>query len=137
MHLKKILNEAKQFAFDHKLLEQDFKEKRVKRKKVMPGELSGDDISPSSLDNFRQDVYYKVLDIIINSLDSRFKDSCEVMIDLSLLSPERLMSYSQCGGKSLPDDSFQSVSKWIKSIDINKLKIEYLTFSSSLNELIY
>ncbi|KAL4107195.1 hypothetical protein QTP88_017578 [Uroleucon formosanum] len=58
------------------------------------------------------------------------------MIDLSLLSPERLMSYSQCGGKSLPDDAFQSVSKWIKSIDLNKLKIEYLTFSSSLNELI-
>ncbi|KAL4154393.1 hypothetical protein QTP88_000268 [Uroleucon formosanum] len=100
--LEKILNEAKQFAFDHKLLEQDFKEKIIKRKKVMPG----------------------------------FKDSREVMIDLSLLSPERLMSYSQCGGKSLPDDAFQSVSKWIKSIDLNKLKIEYLTFSSSLNELI-
>ncbi|KAL4126029.1 hypothetical protein QTP88_010261 [Uroleucon formosanum] len=134
--LEKILNEAKQFAFDHKLLEQDFKEKRIKRKKVMPGEFSGDDISPSSLDNFRRDVYYKVLDIIINSLESRFKDSREVMIDLSLLSPERLMSYSQCGGKSLPDDAFQSVSKWIKSIDLNKLKIEYLTFSSSLNEII-
>ncbi|KAF0713832.1 Uncharacterized protein FWK35_00033026, partial [Aphis craccivora] len=26
----------------------------------MPGELSGDDISPSSLDNFRRDVYYTV-----------------------------------------------------------------------------
>jgi len=58
------------------------------------------------------------------------------MIDLSLLSPERLMSYRQCSGKSLPDDAFQSVSKWIKSIDLNKLKVEYLTFSSSLNELI-
>jgi hypothetical protein len=58
------------------------------------------------------------------------------MIDLSLLSPERLMSYRQCDGKSLPDDAFQSVSKWIKSIDLNKLEVEYLTFSSSLNELI-
>jgi len=38
--------------------------------------------------------------------------------------------------KSLPDDAFKSVSKWIKSIDLNKLKIEYLTFSNSLNELI-
>jgi len=102
----------------------------------MPVELSGDDISPSSLDDFRRDVYCKVLDIIINSLESRFKDSREVMIDLSLLSPERLISYSQCGGKSLPDDAFQSVSKWIKSIDLNKLKVEYLTFSSSLYELI-
>lgn len=102
----------------------------------MPGELSGDEISPSNIDNFRRDIYYKVLDIIINSLDSRFKDSREVVIDLSLLSPERLMSYRQCGGKSLPDDAFQSVSKWIKNIDLNKLKVEYLTFSSSLNELI-
>ncbi|XP_050056202.1 zinc finger MYM-type protein 1-like [Aphis gossypii] len=134
--LEKILNEAKQFAFDHKLLEQDFKKIRSRKKKVMPGELSGDDISPSSLDIFKRDVYYKVLDIIINSLDSRFKDSREVMIDLSLLSPERLMSYRKCGGKSLPDDAFQSVSKWIKSIDLNKLKVEYLAFSSSLNELI-
>lgn len=90
----------------------------------MPGELSGDDISPSSLDIFRCDVYYKVLDIIISSLHSRFKDSREVMTDLSLL------------GKSLPDDAFQSVSKWIKSIDLNKLRVEYLTFSNSLNELI-
>lgn len=30
--LEKILNEAKQFAFDHKLLEQDFKEKRNRKK---------------------------------------------------------------------------------------------------------
>jgi hypothetical protein len=91
----------------------------------MPGELSGDDISSSSLDIFKRDVYYKVLDIIIKSLDSRFKDSLEVMIDLSLLSPEHLMSYRKCGGKSLPDDAFQSVSKWIKIIDLNKVKVEY------------
>jgi len=101
----------------------------------MPGEL-GDDISPSGLNIFKRDVYYKVLDIIISLLNSSFKDSSEVMIDLRLLSPERLMSYEKCGGKSLSDDAFQSVSKWIKSIDLNKLRVEYVAFSSSFSELI-
>ncbi|KAL4123014.1 hypothetical protein QTP88_015247 [Uroleucon formosanum] len=58
------------------------------------------------------------------------------MTDLSLLPRTSNMSYRQCGGKSLPDDAFQSVSTWIKSINLNKLKVEYLAFSSSLNELI-
>jgi len=35
--LEKILNENKQFAFDHKLLEQDFKEKRIRKKNLCLG----------------------------------------------------------------------------------------------------
>lgn len=35
--LEKILNEAKQFAFDHKLFEQDFKKIRSRKKKLCLG----------------------------------------------------------------------------------------------------
>lgn len=102
----------------------------------MPGALSNDEISTSDVDIFRTDVYYKVLDVIINSINSRFNNFREIMIDLSLLSPERLISYRKCGDKSLPNNAFENLTKWINGIDLNKLTVEYLTFSSSLNELI-
>lgn len=45
----------------------------------MPGEMSKDEIFLSTRDDFRRDVCYKVLDAVINSVESRFIDSREVM----------------------------------------------------------
>jgi len=58
----------------------------------MPGENAKDEVSSSPNDIFRRDVYYKVLDAIIISIEVRFNDSRDILKDLSLLSPECLMS---------------------------------------------
>ncbi|KAL4104085.1 hypothetical protein QTP88_019398 [Uroleucon formosanum] len=108
-----LINEAKSFAKDQNLTERNFKEVRLRKKKIMPGELSRDEISSTAQDVFRSDVYFKVLDVIINSIESRFKDSREIMKDLCLLSPERLLSYSKKNSKKLPEDAFDQLAKWI------------------------
>lgn len=133
---EELINEAKTFAKAQKLTEQNFKEVRLRKKKVMPGELSKDETSSRAQDVFRTNVYYKVLDVIINSIESRFKDSKEIMKDLCLLSPERLLSYGKNSGKQLPDDAFEKLENWIHGIDLNALRVEYMAFSSSLHELI-
>ncbi|CAI6349386.1 unnamed protein product [Macrosiphum euphorbiae] len=131
-----LINEAKSFAKDQNLTERNFKEVRLRKKKIMPGELSRDEISSTAQDVFRSDVYFKVLDVIINSIESRFKDSREIMKDLCLLSPERLLSYSKKNSKKLPEDAFDQLAKWIHGINLQDLRVEYLAFSSSLHELV-
>ncbi|KAF0707284.1 zinc finger MYM-type protein 1-like, partial [Aphis craccivora] len=131
-----LINEAKSFAKDQNLTERNFKEVRLRKKKNMPGELSRDEISSTAQDVFRSDVYFKVLDVIINSIESRFKDSREIMKDLCLLSPERLLSYSKKNSKKLPEDAFDQLAKWIHGINLQDLRVEYLAFSSSLHELV-
>jgi hypothetical protein len=58
----------------------------------MPGENAKDEVCSSPNDIFQRDMYYKVLDAIIISIEVRFNDSRYILKDLSLLSPEWLMS---------------------------------------------
>ncbi|XP_025192026.1 zinc finger MYM-type protein 1-like [Melanaphis sacchari] len=127
-----IINTAKEFATKNNLLQCDFKVIRARKKKIMPGELSRDEVLCSPADLFRCDVCFKVLDAIITSIDIRFNDSQEILKDLSLLTSERMLSIKT--KKQLPDNAFQQLSNWI-NINTTKLQCEYLTFSNSLNDL--
>ncbi|KAL4091045.1 hypothetical protein QTP88_025786 [Uroleucon formosanum] len=132
-----IINEAKLFARTHKLdddLPSDFKSVRIKKKK-MPGENTQDQISESPIERYRKNTFYKVLDQIIMSINSRFSDAREILKDLCLLSPERLLKFSK-EKKPLPVDCFNYISNWVKGIDTVSLRLEYIQFSSSLSELL-
>ncbi|XP_050064678.1 uncharacterized protein LOC114128209, partial [Aphis gossypii] len=65
----------------------------------------------------------------------RFKGSREILKDLCFLSPQRMMEFNN-NNKTLPNDAFQNIDKWIPSIDVSLLKIEYTTFSNNLTELL-
>lgn len=82
---------------------------------------------------FRRNVYYKVLDSIITSITVRLNDSREILKDLCLLSPERLMTMNE---NKLPQNAFDNLQKWIVHIDNIALRTEYLTFRKSLSELL-
>ncbi|KAL4142041.1 hypothetical protein QTP88_004573 [Uroleucon formosanum] len=127
-----IINSAKEFATKNNLLQCDFKVIRARKKKIMPGELSRDEVLCSPADLFRCDVCFKVLDAIITSINLRFNDSQEILKDLSLLTSERMLSIKT--KKQLPDNAFQQLSNWI-NINTTKLQCEYLAFSNSLNDL--
>ncbi|XP_060872268.1 zinc finger MYM-type protein 1-like [Metopolophium dirhodum] len=127
-----IINTAKEFATTNNLSQCDFKVVRARKKKMKPGELSRDEVLCSPADLFRCDVCFKVLDAIITSIDIRFNDSQEILKDLSLLTPERMLSIKT--KMQLPSNAFEQLSSWI-NIHINNLQNEYLTFSNSLNDL--
>lgn len=127
-----IINTAKEFATKNNLPQCDFKVVRARKKKIMPGELSRDEVQYSPTNLFRCDVYYKVLDAIITSIDIRFNDSREILKDLSLLTTERMLSIKT--KSQLPDNAFEKLSNWIDINTIN-LQNEYLTFSNSLSDL--
>lgn len=132
-----IINEAKIFARTHKLdddLPSNFKSVRM-RKKKMPGENTQDQIPESPIERYRKNTFYKVLDQIIMSINSRFSDAREILKDLCLLSPERLLKFSK-EKKPLPVDCFNYISNWVKGIDTASLRLEYIQFSSSLSELL-
>lgn len=130
-----IVNEAKHFAEKHNMSELSFKETRPRKKKRMPGENMFDEVSVSACDRYRTNTYFKVLDQIISSINSRFSGAREILKDLSLLSPERLMNMTK-DNKSIPEDSFHNVSNWLKDINGNDLKREYIMFSHSLRDLV-
>jgi len=127
-----IIDTAKEFATKNNLVQCDFKVVRARKKKMMPGELSRDELLCSPTDFFRCNVCFKVLDAIITSIDMRFNDSQEIFKDLSLLTPERMLSIKT--KIQLPDNAFEQLSSWI-NIDVNNVQNEYLTFSNSLNDL--
>jgi len=127
-----IIDTAKEFATKNNLVQCDFKVVRTRKKKIMPGELSRDEVLCSPTDFFRCNVCFKVSDAIITSIDMRFNNSPKILKDLSPLTPERMLSIKT--KIQLPDNAFEQLSSWI-NIDVNNLQNEYLTFSNSLNDL--
>lgn len=69
------------------------------------------------------------------SINSRFSDAREILKDLCLISPERILKFSK-EKKPLPVDCFNYISNWVKGIDTASLRLEYIQFSSSLSELL-
>lgn len=130
-----VINVAKKFVIDNGLKQNSFKIIRKKTVKMMSGEKAVHETLSSPSEKFRIEVYYIVLEKIINSIEMRFKGSREILKDLCFLSPQRMIEFSNYN-KTLPNDAFQNIDKWIPSIDVLLLKIEYTTFSNNLTELL-
>jgi hypothetical protein len=73
---------------------------------------------------------------MISSLDNRFSNARDILKNLALLSPERLIEAKHKSVMNLPDNCFLDLSTWITDINPYQFKIEYLLFSKSLKELI-
>ncbi|CAI6359595.1 unnamed protein product [Macrosiphum euphorbiae] len=130
-----LAEDSKKFAIDHNLPESNFKESRVRKKKKMAGEQANDEIIISASERFKINTYFKALDQIITSITNRYNGARDIFKDLSLLSTNRLMEVSK-SPNVMPIDSFLYLSKWIKDINIKKLKNEYIIFSKNFTELI-
>lgn len=102
----------------------------------MPGESTNDETCLSPKDYFKIKVYFVVLDAIIISLSTRFDESKEILKDLCLLSPHRILNYNTSVNKTLPGDIFKKLEDWLPGIDITILKNEYFTLSSSIKSLL-
>jgi len=101
----------------------------------MPGENSRDEVLFSPENKYKCEIYFKVLDQIINSVYTRFNESHKIMKDLALLSLERIALYNN-QNQTLPYDAFNRLGTWIQNFNVEQLKNEYKTFAKTFNELI-
>ncbi|CAH1737316.1 unnamed protein product [Aphis gossypii] len=130
-----LVKDAKKFAMDNNLPETHFKESRIHIRKKMPGEQVNKEITTSMSEKFKIDTYFMALDQIISSITNRYDGAREILKDLALLSPNRLMDVAKSKNE-LPTDSFVHLSHWIKDIHLEKIKKEYIVFSKNITELI-
>ncbi|XP_050056174.1 zinc finger MYM-type protein 1-like [Aphis gossypii] len=107
-----IFQEAKSYANIYNLPNNDFKPVRAMKRKKMADENVQDEVSDSPFERYRINTFFKVIDQIIRSIESRFSDAREILKDLALLSPERLMQVSK-EKDYLPEDSFKYIADWL------------------------
>lgn len=128
-----FINEVKEFANLKNVPEKDFKEMRKRTRKLLAGEIPEDNTNVSPLVQFKIKTYYAALDKIIMSLNERFSQSQEILKDLAILNPERLMAKES---QDLPNDCFQHISMWLENIDIDQLKTEYIQLKNNIHEIL-
>lgn len=102
----------------------------------MDGENLHDEINevantPSLLIKFQ--VYFFVLDTVSTVLNSRYSQAREVLKDLSLLSVERIKSFSST--QDFPCDGFDALQCWIPELNIESLRSEYSAFCNAYSSL--
>ncbi|CAI6354915.1 unnamed protein product [Macrosiphum euphorbiae] len=128
-----FINEVKEFANFNNVPEKDFKEMRKRTRELLTGETPDDNSNVSSMVQFKIKTYYAALDKITMSLHERFSQSQEILKDLAILNPDRLMAKDS---QNLPSDCFQHISLWLENINTDQLGTEYIQFKNNIYELI-
>jgi uncharacterized membrane protein YheB (UPF0754 family) len=104
----KLVNEAQHFSRENDLIETEFKEVRIRKKKRMSGEIGQDKHQSSASYFYKTMVYFTVFDSVITSISNRFNESKGVLKDLSILSLTRLMSFGKEKNPSIPILNFKN-----------------------------
>jgi len=120
-------------------IQSQFEIKRISRKKKMENYEASDDTIINVEKKFTIDVYNIVLDTIIQSMKNRFTNNKEILLDLTLLSPNHFDSFMN----ELPKNAFSKLAINLKPYfdednenEIkNKLCEEILSFSKSWKHL--
>lgn len=126
-----FLKTSKEYEKENKVVNCDFKEVRKRTKKKMAGENAVDEIQDSVCHNYKINTYYAALDQIITSINERFSQAKEIMKDLALLNPDRLL----CKSQQLPLDSFEHIAPRI-GVDESQLRTEYMKMKNNISRLL-
>lgn len=126
-----FLKTTKEYGKVNEVVNCDFKEVRKRTKKKMAGENAEDEIQDSACHKYKINTYYAALDQIITSITERFSQAKEIMKDLALLNPDRLL----CKSQQLPLDSFEHIAPWI-GVNESQLRIEYVQLKNNINQLL-
>lgn len=119
-------------------------EKRIKKRKRMPGERVDDSPISNALQKLKVEAFYGALDCIIIQIKKRFMgdnnnykgQTIGLLKDFSLLSKKRL-DESRLDSSTVPLDSFSSFSQiYSYFIDEKMLRSEYIQFAESLPHFI-
>ncbi|XP_078534596.1 uncharacterized protein LOC144821430 [Lissotriton helveticus] len=117
------------------LIQDDFPEVRVRRKKMIPGETATDEPIMSATDQYRIKVYNAAIDKVVTSLQSRFTTHGQLFADLACLDPRNFEDILQ----KFPQNALQRLSGLLTRFDpeasVEKLQHELLDFASKWSRL--
>jgi len=104
--------------------------KRVRRVKIRAGETSSDESIIDPIQNFKINVYFTIVDIVITQISDRFNDhSVPLFKDLALFSHKRLEEVAKTS--YISDDAFKAFCDvYSQFVELNTLRKEYIQFSS-------
>uniref|UniRef100_A0A803KFL2 DUF4371 domain-containing protein n=1 Tax=Xenopus tropicalis TaxID=8364 RepID=A0A803KFL2_XENTR len=108
-------------------VEKSLPQKRVARKKRMPGELARDEPTVDPLKGFEVHTYYAVIDQAVGSIDNKFSKNEKLIQDLAFLDPRQ---FSNIKEENIPAESFNTVAD-LAGVDSVQLKSELLNFKDN------
>ena len=118
------------------VIEDSFPEKRIRKRKRMPGELAADEPLTSPAKEFEVEIFNKIMDTTVESIRSRFQQNADVMLDLACLSPLQFDTISKSG---IPEGSMTKLCKALQKFDEeitpDKLRSELLHLAVSWDRL--
>jgi hypothetical protein len=116
-------------AFESILVLDSLPQKRVRKKRRMPGELAHDETgNQTELDSFRTHVYNCILDRVINSLKTRFESHKTLYADIACLDPERFEGVVADG---IPEGAMQSILQLLPNMNPADLREELMAFATN------
>ena len=106
-------------------------EKRVRKKKRMPGEILDDEPVASSDAAFEVNVHNVILDTVAGSMDRRFSANAKLASDFACLDPK---NFPEIRINGLPNSALQEISKCLLTFD-NRATVS--TLQTELSSLAY
>jgi hypothetical protein len=100
------------------VIEEQFPEKRLKRKKIMAGEMTQDEPIADAFNNFTVHVHNNITDQVVESLKSRFEKNGALYRDMACLSPENFPEVAT----NLPQDALETLSVHLEQFDSRATK---------------
>ncbi|XP_051992935.1 uncharacterized protein LOC127651233 isoform X2 [Xyrauchen texanus] len=89
-------------------------EKRVKKKKIMPGELAEDEPLTAAERDFEVTIHNVIMDTVTQSIHERFAVSAKLCSDFASLDPK---NFPEVRDKGLPGSAMQNLSSCLMKFD--------------------
>ncbi|XP_046884338.1 uncharacterized protein LOC124473114 isoform X1 [Hypomesus transpacificus] len=114
-------------------------QKRLKKKKVLPGEMAQDESLSDSEKAYEVNVHHQILDTAVEAMHHRFLTHGTLYADLSLLHPKNFPLIQTSGG-ALPVSALQELSKCLVVYDsratVTDLQIELRNLAQQWDRLV-
>lgn len=105
---------------------QDFKQKPMRRKKQMFDEMSKDEVIADPVKRFEVEVHNVIMDCILNQLDKRFLKHKALYNSLEVLDPRNFQVLSR---GNIDIEKFDGIRQLLPEIDLSKLQLELAQFA--------
>ena len=125
------MKEAKELCEAHEIENRDFEERKLRKKKKMPGEVCSDEMEENTQSRYRRETFIFAIDTAVSSIRKPFTSHKEILADFAKLDPER---FADMRNIDLPLNSFNKVAKNY-SLDEWKLRAEYKSFIESYRKI--
>ncbi|XP_034051779.1 uncharacterized protein LOC117532559 [Gymnodraco acuticeps] len=113
-------------------------QKRGRKKKTMPGEMSKDEAVTDAETSYKIDVHNQIMDTVTGSMHQRFLKNGTLYADLALLAPKRFNQVTSYAG-GFPEAALQELSKCLLPFDdratVAKLQSELISLAGQWNRL--